>query len=76
MEQRIALLRHVEALRLFAAEHGGILPEQLADVAVPLPTNPFTGKSFVYKRQEESAHLWSDEKAPRAGSHFELTIRK
>src|SRR5262249_43561212 len=37
LEQRIALLRHVEALRLYAAEHDGRLPETPGDVAVPLP---------------------------------------
>jgi hypothetical protein len=49
LEQRIALLRHLEALRLYAADHGGKLPDKLADLSVPLPADPFTGKPFVYK---------------------------
>src|SRR5262249_38003841 len=57
LEQRIALLRHVEALRLYAAEHDGKLPEKLSDIDVPLPPDPFTGKPFVYKREGETAHL-------------------
>src|SRR5262249_31207677 len=34
LEQRIGLLRHVEAIRMYAAEHGGKLPEKLADITV------------------------------------------
>ena len=49
LEQRIALLRHVEALRLYAAEHDGTLPAKLSDIAVPLPVDPFTGKPFRYE---------------------------
>src|SRR5207244_6201401 len=48
LEQRVALLRHVEALRLYAAGHDGKLPEKLSDVPVPLPPDPFTGKPFRY----------------------------
>ena len=49
LEQRIALLRHVEALRMYAAEHNGRFPAKLADVTVPLPDDPFTGKPFRYE---------------------------
>lgn len=58
LEQRIALLRHVEALRLYAAGHDGKLPEKLSDIAVPLPNDPFTGKPFVYKRERATAQLF------------------
>src|SRR5262249_38349246 len=57
LEQRIALLRHVEALRLYAAEHEGKLPAQLSDVKVPLPVDPFTGKPFIYKLEGATATL-------------------
>ncbi len=40
LDQRIALLRHVEALRLYAADHIGSLPAKLSDVSVPLPDDP------------------------------------
>ncbi len=49
IDQRIALLRHVEALRLYAAEHNGTLPAKLADITVPLPVDPITGKPFRYE---------------------------
>ena len=48
LEQRFALLRHVEALRLYAAEHDGKLPKQLSDIKLPLPVDPVTGRSFRY----------------------------
>ena len=57
MEQRIALLRHVEALRLYAAEHDGKLPASLSDIPVPLPDDPFTGKPFRYEVTGNTAHL-------------------
>jgi hypothetical protein len=49
LAQRIALLRHVEAIRLYAAANAGKLPARLADVRVPLPVDPFTGKPFLYE---------------------------
>ena len=40
LERQIALLRHVEALRLYAAGHDGKLPARLSDIPVPLPVRP------------------------------------
>ena len=57
LEQRIALLRHVEALRLYAAGHEGALPASLSEVPVPLPDDPFTGKPFRYEVIGNTAHL-------------------
>jgi hypothetical protein len=57
LEQQIAMLRHVEALRLYAAEHGGKVPASLGDIAVPLPDDPFTGKPFVYEADGMTAHI-------------------
>ena len=57
LEQQIALLRHVEALRLYAAGHGGKLPAKLSDISVPLPVDPVTGKPFVYAVEGTTAHL-------------------
>lgn len=47
-ERAIAMLRCVEALRLYAADHDGRLPASLADVPVPVPVDPITGKAFQY----------------------------
>lgn len=49
LEQRIALLRCVEAIRLHAAAHQGALPRQLEDAGVPIPVDPITGKPFPYE---------------------------
>jgi hypothetical protein len=84
LEQRIALLRHVEALRLYAAEHDGKLAPKLSDIPVPLPADPFTGKPFAYEVEAATAHLRGraprgEEKTPRAlahSVHYEVTIRK
>jgi hypothetical protein len=81
LEQRIALLRHVEALRLYAADHDRKLPEKLADCSVPLPDDPFTGKPFRYEIAGSTAHLRGTpppgrEKEPAFNVHYEVTIQK
>jgi hypothetical protein len=81
LEQRIALLRHVEALRLYAAAHDGKLPEKLSDCPVPLPNDPFTNKPFHYKVEGNTVHLRGtpprgEEKNPGYNVHFEITIVK
>jgi hypothetical protein len=81
LEQRIALLRHVEALRLYAAEHDGRLPQTLAEVPVPLPTDPFTGKPFPYTVEGTTAHLRGTPPRGRETEapynvHYVVTIRK
>jgi hypothetical protein len=81
LDQRIALLRHVEALRLFAAEHNGTLPAKLSDVPVPLPDDPFTGKPFRYELNGSAAHLRGspppgEEKQPHFNIHYEVTLQK
>jgi hypothetical protein len=57
LEQRVALLRHVEALRMYAAAHNGQLPATLSELAVPLPDDPLTGRPFAYQREAASALL-------------------
>jgi len=79
VDQRIALLRHVEALRLYAAEHDGTLPAKLTDVPVPLPVDPFTGKPFRYELVGNAAHLRGtpppgQQKVLQFNIHYEVTI--
>jgi len=58
VDQRIAALRCVEAVRQYAAAHPGKLPSALANVAdCPAPNDPVTGKPFEYKLTEEKATL-------------------
>jgi hypothetical protein len=50
LDRRFAALRCIEAIRLYAAAHGGKLPVTLADIKeVPLPIDPVSGKGFGYK---------------------------
>jgi hypothetical protein len=81
LQQRLALLRVVEALRLHAAAHGGKLPARLADVEVLLPVDPFTGQPFIYKVDGKKAIIQGtpprgDEKVALYNVQIELTIRK
>jgi hypothetical protein len=82
LDQRIAMLRHVEALRLYAADHDGKLPATLDEItAVPLPVDPFTGRPFLYKVEGATAHLRGtpppgmETEAP-FNLHYEVTIQK
>jgi hypothetical protein len=79
LEQRIALLRHVEALRLYAAEHGK-LPGRLADVTVPLPGDPVTGQAFAYEVDGAKATLRTRlayrPNQPEHGLQYEVTLRR
>src|SRR5262249_37504448 len=48
-QRRLASLRAVEAVRLYAAKNEGKLPAKLADVTeVPVPADPATGQPFEY----------------------------
>ncbi len=81
LEQRLAILRNVEALRLYAAEHKGRLPEHLTDVTVPLSVDPFTGKPFRYWLDGATAHLRGSpphgfENVDVYNIHYEITIQK
>jgi hypothetical protein len=81
LEQQIALLRHVEALRLYTAEHDGRLPAKLCDLSVPLPVDPVTGKPFVYTMEGTTAHIRSSSlrgrgKDPGDIVHYEVTVQK
>jgi hypothetical protein len=76
-DRRVALLRTVEAVRLYAAAHDGKLPESLDAVhEVPIPTDPVTGGAFSLKLDGETATIV----APNAPSMFlpdyKITIRK
>ena len=70
LEQRIALLRHVEAFRLYAVAHGGKLPEKFADVGVPLPVDPFSGKPIGYALDKGTATLTAQD------ARYEIVLAK
>jgi hypothetical protein len=80
IDRRLAALRCVEAVRLYAAAHGGKLPAKLDDVKeAPVPPDPYLGKPFVYRVGKGTATL---EGPPPAGEKanagnaitYELTL--
>jgi hypothetical protein len=81
LEQRIGLLRCVEALRMYAAEHDGNLPTKLDEIQVPLPIDPVTGKAFVYRLTGATATLQGTpprgtEKNAEFNTRIEVTTAK
>jgi hypothetical protein len=81
LERQIALLRHVEALRLYTAGHGGKLPAKLSDIPVPLPVDPFSGKPFDYTVEGTTAHLRGEScsgegSKARCKVHYEVMISR
>jgi tetratricopeptide (TPR) repeat protein len=81
-ERKLALLRTVEALRYYAAEHDGQLPPSLAAIReVPLPLDPMTGRGFEYQRDGDLAKLRAPVPAGQTQNVtnsvvYELKIRK
>ena len=66
---------------MHAAEHNGKLPAQLAEVKLPLPVDPITGKPFVYKLDGATATLQGTppkglEKVSTYNVRYEVTIKK
>jgi hypothetical protein len=80
VQRKIAALRAVEALRIYAAAHGGELPENLDAVKeAPVPDDPGTQRPFEYHRDGATATLISrlpGEPTDREGLRYRVTIRK
>jgi hypothetical protein len=79
LDRKLAALRCLEALRLYAARTGR-LPATLGDVKdVPVPIDPFTGEKFAYEAHGERATLSSP---PAPGVHggyevsYEVTLQR
>jgi hypothetical protein len=80
IECRIAILRHVEALRHHAAENAGELPASFVAVTLPLPRDPISDQSFDYKLDRGTARLRTPSRregpVPAFVAAIEITIRK
>ncbi len=58
MSRQFVGLRVVEAIRDYAARHGGRLPKSLDDIKdLPIPIDPYTRKSFEYRLEIGKAIL-------------------
>jgi|HubBroStandDraft_6_1064221.scaffolds.fasta_scaffold02731_2 hypothetical protein len=79
LDRGIALLRIVEALRLYAHLHSGALPTSLDKIdVVPVPADPITGNPFNYRLNGDTAVL---ETAPAfnskwMGRRYLIRVRK
>jgi hypothetical protein len=82
LDRKLAALRSIEAIRLYAAGHDGKLPAALSEITeVPIPIDPVTGKEFDYKMEDGKAILSAPPPAgeqPRSGNYlkYELTLAK
>lgn len=79
IEQRVGYLRIIEAVRLYAHEHGGQLPATLGDIKLPLPVDPFTGKPFEYEVKDGVATLHGTpplKDSPTMNRYYEIRVRK
>ncbi|HNS22831.1 MAG TPA: hypothetical protein PKH24_20195 [Sedimentisphaerales bacterium] len=78
-ERDIAMLRCVEAIRLYAAGHKGALPKSLDDIAdVPIPLDPLYGRPFSFRMADGKAILESavpPGENVRWGTRYEITLR-
>ncbi|MFL5340251.1 MAG: hypothetical protein ACJ8F7_08860 [Gemmataceae bacterium] len=79
-DRRFAMLRVVEAVRLYAADHDGRPPAKLADVTdVPIPTDPGTGKPFEYAVKGDHATITGPDptgETPTLGMVYNVTLKK
>ena len=82
LERRVAALRCVEAVRLYAAGHEGKLPATLDAIPeVSIPIDPMTGKAFTYRVSGDRATLSApapqgERATPYNTLHYELTFRR
>ncbi len=80
LDANLAALQCVEAIRGYAASHGGQLPASLSDVAeLAVPTDPITGDPFQYTVTGSTALLESPLPPggdKRDGMHYEISVKK
>jgi hypothetical protein len=79
LDTDLAALQGVEAIRSYAASHGGQLPQTLAEITeVPVPKDPVSGAAFRYTRTGATAVLESA--VPPGGdaqdvTRYEITVK-
>ena len=79
LDRRVAALRVVEAIRLYAASHDGKLPAALNEVTeVPVPRDPAMGMPLAYRRDGAAAVLTLPDAGmkDRPTPSYRITIRK
>jgi hypothetical protein len=82
VDRRIAALRCVEGIRLYAGSHDGKLPTTLSAIKeVAIPVDPLTGTPFEYSVIEKTAvlkgtYLPEEKNHPAQWVTYEITIRQ
>ncbi|MBX3414537.1 MAG: hypothetical protein KF708_17755 [Pirellulales bacterium] len=78
LQQRVAFLRVIEALRLYAASHGGGLPASLDEIReVPVPLDPVSNEPFIYELKGQTATLRAKSaQATILDQRYEIMVRK
>lgn len=72
LEQQLALIQAVEAIRMYGAAHEGKLPPSLGKLPVPVPPEPFTGQPLDYQYHGDHAILNGH---PMPGLRYRLVLR-
>ncbi len=82
IDQKLAALQTIEAIRMYAGEHDRRLPESLDALATlaPAPDDPVTGRAFAYHLEGNRASLETaatipGETGPSGGLRFEITMK-
>ena len=77
-DRNLVALEVLEALRIYAADHDGRLPDSLKDITeVPIPLDPLRGEPFVYQRQGNTAILESPFPAnPNLRLRYEIQLNR
>jgi hypothetical protein len=80
LERKVAALRVIEAIRIYAADHGDQLPERLDQIKeVPVPLDPGTNQAFQYRIEDGKADLESRipaEPLASTGLRYTISLRK
>ena len=78
IDRQVAVLRVMEALRLYAASHDGRFPESLDKIKeVPVPDDPATGEPFIYRAADSAAILHGPRAdLPYPPPTYRITIRR
>ena len=71
-QQAIALVQTVESIRNHGAANGGKLPKSLAELSLPAPVEPHTGKPLEYEYLGDRAVLSGH---PMPGLRYRLVLR-
>jgi hypothetical protein len=77
LDRRVAMLRVVEAIRMYAAGHDGKLPDSLDAIEeVPIPLDPTTGGPFTLKVDGDVTTLVPPDASLMFLPDYRISIRK